>query len=95
MLPLMVIGNSIGPEGAIAIAKALETNNTVLELNLVGTRLSSIPIVAWNLYHGIVDNRIGKDGAQALGKMLEKNTRLERLYLNGTIAHACPLFLLR
>lgn len=34
---LTLPGNAIGPEGATALAKALETNTILLELNLVGT----------------------------------------------------------
>ena len=65
--------NDIGDEGAAAISKALETNNT-LETLILG-----------NAYGG---NNIGAAGAQAIAKMLVVNRALTSLDLRANMIEA-------
>lgn len=68
------------------MAKALETNTVLLELNLVGTAVFLCKGVLDEASSSFAENNIGREGAIALAKMLEKNSKLERLYLNGNAA---------
>jgi len=81
--------NNTGENGAIALGKALENNQTLKTLYI---RIFRIKQMIW-LFHlfwfnkrtlkltNIVNNNIGENGAIALGKALENNKTLQALYI--------------
>jgi Ran GTPase-activating protein (RanGAP) involved in mRNA processing and transport len=84
--------NAFYSEGAIAIAKALETNGTLTTLFIVGNRIGDIGAIAiakaleingtlTTLY--ISGNNINVEGANAIAKALETNTTLTMLNINS------------
>ncbi|KAL0225880.1 hypothetical protein P9112_013204 [Eukaryota sp. TZLM1-RC] len=81
---------NITSEGASALARALESNSTLTELNLVCINITDEGASALaralesnssltTLYLG--DSNITSEGASALARALESNSTLTRLYL--------------
>jgi Ran GTPase-activating protein (RanGAP) involved in mRNA processing and transport len=82
--------NSIGPEGAIAIAEALKVNAVVSELELGGNKIGDegakaiaealkVNAVLTTLF--LVSNSIGDEGAKAIAEALKVNAVLTSLNL--------------
>ena len=91
-----VSGNSIGPTGAEALGKALETNSTLQALQYAASHAlpycqgPMTPLTAPRLcsLRSVAKNEIGPVGAEALGKALETNSTLQAL--KYAASHALP-----
>ena len=70
---MVISDNNLGDDGAVAIAEALKTNNTLTNLNLSSGQYDRI--------------KIGPKGARALASMLEVNAKVTTLDLGGN--HLC------
>jgi len=77
--------NSIGDDGAKALAIALNTNSTLTKLDLH----SSFSCRAWTDYVVCADNKIGANGSKALAKMLKTNSTLMTLGLDCALSLSC------
>jgi hypothetical protein len=88
---LVLSNNNIGPDGAVALGRALESNNTLQRLYLGNNNIGPEGAVALGralesnntlqeLY--LRNNNIGPEGAVALGRALESNNTLQELSLN-------------
>ena len=89
---LHISNNNIGFEGAIAIAKALETNTTLTTLfidnNNIGVEGSKAIAEALKTNTTLTElhisnNNIGFEGAIAIAKALETNTTLTTLFIDN------------
>ncbi|KAL0244722.1 hypothetical protein GEMRC1_008804 [Eukaryota sp. GEM-RC1] len=84
--------NSIGPEGAIAIAEALKVNSSVTEIYLENNSIGPEGAIAiaealklnssvTRIYLG--NNSIGPEGAIAIAEALKLNSSVTRIYLGN------------
>ena len=86
----LIVHERIGPEGGVAIGQSLQTNTSLLELNLGYNKLGPESGVAigqslqtnnslLELY--LEENNLGPEGGVAIGQSLQTNNSLQNLYL--------------